>query len=379
MTEKRQTRSTHPSHPFESTRPRRRRDLTDPRARRLRSVRSDAWIAPAIKELRAGRPIIVRDSENRTGEGGLLLAAQFISADHVNFMAKHARGLVCLALTGPRCDALELPPMARVNELPAGTDFTVSIEAREGVSTGISAHDRARTIAVAVDPSAAAADLVRPGHIFPIRTHAHGVLGRPGQAEAAVELTRLAGLSPAGVICSVLNDDGSAARGRDLERFCATHGLRLVEMDDLISYRRRLEPQLERSGEVSMPTRHGNLRALCYRCRETGAEHIAFVKGDLSVRQGLLIEVHERCLLGDVFGSLRCSCRAELEAAMDRLSQAPAGVLVYLAETRADLLPAAALPGSRARTQSLVDEILDDIGVKVAPWVPLQTTCALAG
>jgi 3,4-dihydroxy 2-butanone 4-phosphate synthase/GTP cyclohydrolase II len=274
----------------------------------------------------------VVDGEDRENEGDLTLAAEHVTPEAINFMATHGRGLICLALTGERCDALGLPPMSHRNESPFGTAFTVSVEARRGVSTGISAHDRARTIATAVDPRATARDLVRPGHVFPLRARPWGVLERPGQTEAAVDLARLAGLTPAGVICEIMNDDGTMARVPDLVRFCAEHGLKLVSTEDLVAYRRRTEPLVERVCATRMPTRFGAFTAFGYRERLTGKEHVALVHGEVDGAADVLVRVHSECVTGDVFHSARCDCGDQLERALRRIAGEERGVLLYLAQ-----------------------------------------------
>ena len=289
-------------------------------------------IEEALEDIRAGRMVVVCDDEDRENEGDLTIAAQFAGPEAINFMAIHGRGLICLSLTGERCDQLRLDPMARNNESPFQTAFTVSIESRLGVSTGISARDRARTIEVAIDPAAGPADLVSPGHVFPLRARPGGVLERTGQTEAAVDLARLAGLYPAGVICEIMNDDGTMARVPDLERYCATHGLRMVSVADLIAYRRRRERGVERVAETTMPTRHGAFRAIGYRSAVDGKEHVAMIKGDVEGGSDVLVRAHSECLTGDVFGSLRCDCGQQLDEALKLIEAAGCGVVLYLAQ-----------------------------------------------
>jgi 3,4-dihydroxy 2-butanone 4-phosphate synthase/GTP cyclohydrolase II len=291
-----------------------------------------ARIEEAIDEIRAGRFVIVVDDEDRENEGDLTIAAQFVTPEAVNFMAMHGRGLICLCLTPERCDELGLRQMTNQNEAQFGTAFTVSIEAREGVSTGISAADRARTIQVAVDPTAKPQDLVHPGHVFPLRARAGGVLKRAGQTEAAVDLARLAGLTAAGVVCEVMNDDGTMARVPDLVEFCERHGLKLVTVADLIEYRRRTEKLVERVVSVRLPTDFGDFEAVAYRETLTGKQHVALVKGDVAAKQDILVRVHSGCLTGDVFHSRRCDCGEQLEHALARIEQEGRGVLLYLAQ-----------------------------------------------
>jgi 3,4-dihydroxy 2-butanone 4-phosphate synthase/GTP cyclohydrolase II len=276
--------------------------------------------------------VVVCDAEDRENEGDLTLAAQFATPSAINFMATHARGLVCLALTAERCERLGLEMMVSDNESPYGTAFTVSIEARDGVRTGISVHDRARTIQVAIDPRSEASDLVRPGHVFPLRARPGGVLERTGQTEAAVDLTRLAGLYPAGVICEIMNEDGSMARVPDLERYCALHGLKMIAISDLIAYRHRHERFVERAAESRMPTRLGDFRAIGYHSPSTGKPHVALVKGDVRGQRDVLVRVHSECLTGDVFGSLRCDCGLQLADAMERINAETRGVIIYLSQ-----------------------------------------------
>ena len=289
-------------------------------------------IDEALDEIRSGRMVVVCDDEDRENEGDLTLAAQFATPQAVNFMATHGRGLICLALTPERCDALGLEPMAERNESPYETAFTVSIEARHGIATGISAHDRARTIQVAIDPRSTPRDLVQPGHMFPLRARPSGVLERTGQTEAAVDLVRLAGLYPAGVICEIMNPDGTMARVPDLERYCAVHGLKMVTVADLVTYRQRHERLVEQIVDTRMPTRFGSFEAVGYRSLLDGKNHVAMVKGRVRGRDDVLVRVHSECLTGDVFGSLRCDCGSQLEDALAQIEQEGSGVLLYLAQ-----------------------------------------------
>jgi 3,4-dihydroxy 2-butanone 4-phosphate synthase/GTP cyclohydrolase II len=291
-----------------------------------------ATIEEAIEEIRAGRMVVVCDDEDRENEGDLTMAAQFATPEAINFMATHGRGLICHCLTEDRCDELRLQPMAARNETPYGTAFTIAIEAREGITTGISAHDRSRTIQVAIDPSKGPADLVQPGHVFPLRSRTGGVLRRAGQTEAAVDLARLAGLQPAGVVCEIMNEDGTMARVQDLVEFCARHELKLVTVADLIEYRRRTEKLVERVVSVSLPTGYGVFQAVAYRETLTGKQHVALVKGDVEGEENVLVRVHSECLTGDVFHSLRCDCGEQLELALERIAAEPCGVLLYMAQ-----------------------------------------------
>jgi 3,4-dihydroxy 2-butanone 4-phosphate synthase/GTP cyclohydrolase II len=291
-----------------------------------------ATIEEALEEIRAGRMIVVCDDEHRENEGDLTLAAQFATPEAINFMAKEGRGLICLSLTPERCDQLGLELMAAKNESSFETPFTVSIEAREGVTTGISAHDRARTIQVAVDPASNPRDLVQPGHVFPLKSRAGGVLERTGQTEAAVDLARLAGLNPAGVICEVMNDDGTMARVSDLAGYCARHELKMITIADLIAYRRRHDKLVERVAEAKLPTAFGEFEVVGYRALVDEKHHVALVKGEVSGRSDVLVRVHSECLTGDVFHSLRCDCGEQLESALAMIEAEGEGVLLYLAQ-----------------------------------------------
>jgi 3,4-dihydroxy 2-butanone 4-phosphate synthase/GTP cyclohydrolase II len=291
-----------------------------------------ASIEEALEDIRAGKMIVVCDDEDRENEGDLTLAAQFATPEAINFMAKEGRGLICLALTSQRCDELGLDLMAAKNESPFETAFTVSIEARDGITTGISAADRAHTIQVAIDPESAPRDLVQPGHVFPLKARCGGVLERTGQTEAAVDLARLAGLNPAGVICEVMNDDGTMARVDDLERYCARHGLKMITVADLIAYRRKHEKLVERVVATSLPTSFGEFLAVGYRSLVDDKHHVALVKGDVEGREDVLVRVHSECLTGDVFHSLRCDCGEQLESALARIEREGSGVLLYLAQ-----------------------------------------------
>ena len=289
-------------------------------------------IPEAIEDIRSGKFVVVVDDEDRENEGDLTIAAQFVTPDAVNFMATHARGLICLCLSPERCDELGLRQMTDQNETPFGTAFTVSIEAREGVSTGISAHDRAHTIQVAIDPGSGPRDLVQPGHVFPLRARPGGVLQRSGQTEAAVDLARLAGLAPAGVVCEVMKDDGTMARVPDLVPYCERHGLKMITVADLIEYRRHTEQLVERVVSVRLPTDHGEFQAVAYREVITGKQHVALVKGDVAGAEDVLVRVHSECLTGDVFHSQRCDCGEQLGRALAHIEREGLGVLLYLAQ-----------------------------------------------
>ena len=290
-----------------------------------------ATIEEAIEDIREGKFVVV-DAADRENEGDLTIAAQFATPEAVNFMTKEARGLICLCLTEDRCDELGLRQMTERNETPYGTAFTVSVEAREGVTTGISAPDRSRTIQVAVDPEAKPDDLVQPGHVFPLRAREGGVLARAGQTEAAVDLARLAGLIPAGVVCEIMNEDGTMARVPDLIPYCERHGLKLITVADLIEYRRRHEQLVERMTTVTMPTAYGDFTAVAFRETLTGKHHVALVKGQVEGAENVLVRVHSECLTGDVFHSLRCDCGEQLEQALERIAAEERGVLLYMAQ-----------------------------------------------
>src|SRR5437763_6597653 len=291
-----------------------------------------ATIEEALDDIRAGRMVVVCDDEDRENEGDLTLAAQFATPEAINFMAKEGRGLICLALTPDRCDELGLDLMAAKNESPFQTAFTVAIEAREGVTTGISAHDRAHTIQVAIDPRSGPNDLVQPGHIFPLKAKPGGVLERTGQTEAAVDLARLAGLNPSGVICEVMNDDGTMARVPDLVAYCERHELKMITVADLIAYRRRNDKLVERVVEARVPTDLGDFTAIGFRSLVDSKHHVAMVKGEVAGKDEVLVRVHSECLTGDVFHSQRCDCGQQLEDALRRIEQEGEGVLLYLAQ-----------------------------------------------
>jgi 3,4-dihydroxy 2-butanone 4-phosphate synthase/GTP cyclohydrolase II len=291
-----------------------------------------ASIEEAIEDIREGRMVVVVDDEDRENEGDLTIAAQFATPDAINFMATHARGLICLCLTEERADVLALRPMTEHNEAPLGTAFTVSIEAREGVTTGISAADRSRTIQVAIHPASTAHDLVQPGHVFPLRARPGGVLERIGQTEAAVDLAKLAGLTPAGVVCEIMNDDGTMARVKDLVPYCERHGLKMITVADLVEYRRRHEKLVERGAEVRLPTDYGEFAAIAFREKLSGKTHLALVKGEVAGAENVLVRVHSECLTGDVFHSLRCDCGEQLDQALAQIDAEGRGVLLYMAQ-----------------------------------------------
>lgn len=292
-----------------------------------------ATVEEAIEDIRQGRMIVLVDDEDRENEGDLTMAAEKITPDAVNFMAKEGRGLICLALTEQRCDALSLTPMSQRNTSLFGTPFCESIDARRGTTTGISASDRATTILTAVDPNAAPEDLARPGHIFPLRARRGGVLVRAGQTEASVDLARIAGLEPAGVICEIMNDDGSMARIPQLSEFCQRHNLKLLTIADLIRYRMKHERYVKRTAETVLPTRLGEFRMLAYSSETDGELHVALVRGELSGERPPLVRVHSHCLTGDVFDSLACDCREIIDRSLEAIAREGRGVLVYLHHT----------------------------------------------
>jgi 3,4-dihydroxy 2-butanone 4-phosphate synthase/GTP cyclohydrolase II len=288
-------------------------------------------IEEAIADIRDGKMVILVDDEDRENEGDLTLAAEFVTPEAINFMARHGRGLICLSITEEKAQALQLPQMVHDNSSAFGTAFTVSIEARRGVSTGISAHDRATTIRTAIAENAKSEDLVRPGHVFPIIARKGGVLVRTGQTEGSVDLARLAGCVPAGVICEIMNEDGTMARMPDLERFSAEHNLRIVAIKDLIEYRMHRERLVERTGETRMPLRiGGEFTAYTYGNALNGDTHIAFVKGEIRPEDPVLVRVHSECLTGDVFGSMRCDCGEQLRNALRRIEAEGTGILLYM-------------------------------------------------
>ncbi len=293
---------------------------------------SSGQVEQAIADIRAGKLVIVADDENRENEGDLIGAAEKVTPEMINFMATHARGLICLTLTPERCQALGLPQMAETNTETRETAFTVSVDAapQYGVTTGISAADRATTIRVAIDPVTVPGDLRRPGHVFPLRARPGGVLQRVGQTEASVDLARLAGLYPAGVICEILNPDGTMARRPDLERFARTHGLPFITVAQLVAYRLANERLVHRVAEARLPTPFGEFRIIGYRNDVDPAEHVALVHGEVGDRSNVLVRMHSKCLTGDVFGSTRCDCGWQLHSAMRRIAAEGRGVVVYL-------------------------------------------------
>jgi 3,4-dihydroxy 2-butanone 4-phosphate synthase/GTP cyclohydrolase II len=289
-----------------------------------------APIEEAIEQFRQGRMVIIVDDEDRENEGDLAIAAEKVTPASVNFMARFGRGLICLAMNEERCRQLELPLMVEDNTSPFGTAFTVSIEARGKITTGISAADRAATILTAIDPATRPEDLLRPGHVFPLRARKGGVLKRAGQTEASVDLASLAGLRPAGVICEIMNDDGTMARVPDLTKFAREHGLLMITVSDLIGYRLQHETLVRKVASPRLPTSFGDFQIHAYYSDVTGDENVALVMGDIDPEIPTLVRVHSQCLTGDVFGSARCDCGVQLERALEKIAEEGKGVLLYL-------------------------------------------------
>ena len=287
-------------------------------------------IEEAVGDMAEGKFVIVVDDEDRENEGDLTLAAEKVTPEAINFMAKHGRGLICIALTPERLDELKIPMMVQRNTALHGTAFCISVEARKNVTTGISAADRAATVKALIDPLIRSEDLARPGHMFPLRSAPGGVLKRAGQTEAAVDLARLAGLYPAGVICEIMNEDGSMARVPDLRRFATLHGIRMVTVADLIRFRLRTERLVRRVAQPKLPTTYGEFRLIAYESVAENKTHMALVMGEIEPEQEVLVRVHSQCLTGDIFGSVRCDCGRQLDMALDRIAREGRGVLVYL-------------------------------------------------
>lgn len=291
-----------------------------------------ATIEEALADIKKGKIIIVTDDESRENEGDFVMAAEKVTATAVNFMAKHGRGLICLPVEGSRLDKLKIPPMVQDNTSAQETAFHVSIGAKAKITTGISAHDRAETVKAVVNPKTKPDDLSRPGHVFPLRARDGGVLKRTGHTEAAVDLARLAGLYPAGVICEIMKEDGTMARVPELKKVAAEHNLKMITIADLIEYRRRKERLIAKEAEVEMPTRFGLFRAFAYRSLLDGKAHLALVKGDIRGQKDVLVRVHSECLTGDVFKSLKCDCGDQLESALNLIDKEGTGVILYMAE-----------------------------------------------
>jgi 3,4-dihydroxy 2-butanone 4-phosphate synthase/GTP cyclohydrolase II len=342
-------------------------------------------VESAVTDICAGRMVVVVDDEDRENEGDLTLAAEKVTPEAINFMARYGRGLICLAMTEERLEHLRIGPMTAENTSNYGTAFCESVDAREGVTTGISAYDRARTIAVAIDPGSRPSDLARPGHVFPLRARKGGVLVRAGQTEASVDLARLAGLVPAGIICEIMKDDGSMARIPDLVGFCAQHNLKMLTVAELIRYRMQHERYVRRLGEALLPTRHGEFRMIAYESEVEGGEsHVALVRGDLAhASEPVLVRMHSHCLVGDVFGATWCECRSLIDRSLQMIAEQELGALIYLHQTskgfsvertgertllsfhRDVRLPA--LPESERKTQREIGigaQILSDLGLR---------------